>query len=118
MFGVLAVYFTWFAPDPPAPVEETVTQESTQEEGTIQTDEPAASEPVTAVDVPDSIADAQNFQKYGALAFAVSENDETQTVETEDLKITFSSKGGAIKEVALVKHKDQAGNDFKVVDSS
>ncbi len=115
MFGLLAVYFTWFAPDPPVPTEEETPQEIAQV-ATSQ-DSTSAFTPAEVV-IPDSVKDARNFDKFGVFAFAVSENTETKTIENEDLIITFSSKGGKIDEVALKKHTDYSGENFKIVDKA
>ena len=115
MFGVLAVYFTWFAPDPPEPNEDLVEETTSPTQAPDTTSAPAEMQQLKE---PDSVKDAQNYEKYGAFSFAVSEEEKTQVVENQDVKITFSSKGGSIKEVELKNHKDYLGNNFKIKDAS
>lgn len=118
MFAVLAVYFAWFAPDPPEPIQEVATEQATTELNTTQDSISASSQIASSPEIPDSIRDAQNYERYGALAFAVSDIEESQTIENDDIKVTFSSKGGLIKEVALLNHQDNKGNKFKIMDES
>jgi len=115
MFALLAVYFTWFAPAPPTP-EETVNQKEPAADRTASSR--AADVRTKAVEPSDSLIAVENFIKYGAFAFAVEDQEETQKIENEDLIITFSSRGGRIKEVVLKNHRDYTGNPFKLVDAS
>ncbi len=115
MFGLLAVYFTWFAPDPP-PVTEESNQEATQ---TVPQSSPMPSvTEQTETIIPDSLKNAINTDKYGIFAFAASGVEESNTIENEDLIITFNSLGGKIEEVALKKHTNYSGEYFKIVDKS
>lgn len=116
MFGLLAVYFTWFAPEPPVPEELTTQEEPINNTATENTpNEPAAAQQEA---IPDSLMATLNIQKYGAFAFA-SEGDETlKVIENEDLKITFSNVGGGISQVILKKHNDYLGNPLVLVDRS
>lgn len=114
MFAVLAVYF-WLAPEPVKPEQEaapTVIADSTGRQ------EPSPMAATLQPQLPDSIIKAQNEATYGMLAFAVSEAEgDDEIIETEDLRVTFSSKGGSIKEVALLNQKNQSGEPFKLMDA-
>lgn len=112
MFALLAVYFTWFAPEPPV-TEELTTQEEPVAETIAQT---APSETATIPSITDSAQATFNTQKYGAFAFAAQNNEGTKTIENNELKLTFSDQGGRIKEVVLKKHKDYLGNQLVLVD--
>lgn len=115
MFALLAVYFTWFAPDPPVAEELTTQEEPVQEAVT----EAMPSDTVSMVsEISDSLQNSLNTQKYGAFAFA-SEGEETgQLIQNEELTILFSNKGGRIKNVLLNKHKDYLGNQLVIMDGS
>ena len=118
MFGVLAIYFTWFAPDPPVPVDEPVEEIAQPVPSTPDSLAITQGTPISLQNVPDSVVDAQNFEKYGALSFAISGERKSEVVETDDLRITFNSQGGVITEVEILNHLDQSGNPFKIMDAS
>jgi len=76
----------------------------------------------TAVTAPepvnDSVANAALKTSFGTLGdFAVG-TEKLSTLENEDVKITFSNKGGTIKEVLLKKFKksltDSLGENYKL----
>ncbi|MEM0938274.1 MAG: membrane protein insertase YidC [Bacteroidota bacterium] len=115
MFALLAIYFIWFAPEPPV-----VSEENPKEitESKPQLDSISVTTGKSEVSIPDSIINAKNFEKYGAFAFAVSDNEEITTIENEDMIIAFNSLGGKIEEVTLKKHKDYSGNNFKIIEKS
>lgn len=114
MFALLAVYFIWFAPEPPPPsLEDEVAQTSIQE----SSDSTAVEETtIQSIATPDSLVAAEKFLKYGSFAFAADGTESTKVVENDELKITFSNIGGSVKEVILKKHKDYLGNQFVLVD--
>lgn len=115
MFALLAVYFTWFAPDPPPPIIEDAI-EQTSSEGSVAPQTDVAQTIISQT--PDSLIEAENYLKYGAFAFAIADKEVTKTVENDELKITFSSRGGQIKEVVLKNHNDYLGKPFLLVDGS
>lgn len=117
MFAVLGIYFTWFAPDPPAPTEEENEQVS-QQLPTPEGDSSVQDETKESTTISDSAQSVELTRKFGAFSFAASGEEETQKVENEDIIITFSSKGGKIKEVILKNHFDYRGRPFKLVDAS
>jgi YidC/Oxa1 family membrane protein insertase len=93
LIAVLLIgYFYWFSPQPqPVAPKVTTTQSSaSQKKDSVET---AAALP------SDSILQAT----YGDLSVAMKGTETATVVETADLKITFSNKGGSIKELELKK---------------
>lgn len=89
--ALLMVYFYWFAPEP-APAAKP---------GPPQTSQPQQSESGKQVEAPrDSSALAQT---YGNLSSFAQGNEEVKIIDSEDLRVTFSNKGGFIKSVELKK---------------
>lgn len=103
---VLLGYFIWFAPRPEAPIE--------QSPGlTHQTPESLPDEPlVNSSARPDSLATAS----YGNLSAFISGEERSITIENEELKITFSTKGGVIRELELKNYKTYYGKPIKLVE--
>ncbi|MEO1254915.1 MAG: membrane protein insertase YidC, partial [Bacteroidota bacterium] len=117
MFALLAVYFTWFAPEPPT--EELTTQETMPSE--VVSEQPSQDTTSTTTissNISDTLQNAINQQKYGAFAFAASTEEREKIVENEELKIVFSNKGGKIKQVILKKHNDYMGNPLVIMDQA
>lgn len=115
MFGLLAVYFTWFAPEPPVP-EELTTQDEPVAEVVSET---TPTDTLTQVQaIPDSVQTSLNTQKYGAFAFASAGDEALRTIENSELTLSFSNKGGRIKDVILKNHKDYLGNPLVLVDGT
>ena len=119
MFAVLVMYFTFFYPDTPESKEETtVHQETSQKEQQVNKNfDTLKSEPIKEVD-SDLIQNAINDKEYGVFAFAVNGQEETQSIENENLIFSFSNKGGKIKNVTLKNHKNYIGNLFQLMDQS
>ena len=91
--ALLMVYFYWFAPEP-APAPKTAPPKSAQ---------PQQSESGKHVETPiDSSALAQT---YGNLSAFAQGNEEVKVIENEDIRATFSNKGGFLKSVELKKYK-------------
>ena len=91
--ALLMVYFYWFAPEP-APAPKSTPAQSAQ---------PQQSESGKQVETPaDSSALAQ---AYGNLSGFAQGNEQVKVVENEDIRATFSNKGGFIKSVELKKYK-------------
>ncbi len=111
MFGLLAVYFMYFAPEPP-PIDDKPTPDQLEqapiEEGQPNETPTGGEQESLAVDT----------LKYGAFSFAVNKDEEVKTIETEELTVVFSNLGGKIKEVVLKNHKDYLGNPIKIMDGS
>ena len=100
---LLLGYFYWFSPTP-----ETIAPK------------PTAIESPTGVR-PDSIkatvtpSDSALAETYGELSSTVKGNESTTQIETEDLKITLTNKGGIIKELELKKYKTYSQHPLKLI---
>lgn len=91
MAVLLMVYFYWFAPtpQPAAPVTPQQVEQATKDQPSTQ----------GAVKNDSLLAVA-----YGDLSAYVQGEESTKVIETEDLRVTFSSKGGIIKSLELKKY--------------
>lgn len=100
--ALLLVYFYWFSPKP-----------QPQSTAPVTTESPAVSENVAPQQeaVPDSVL----ASTFGDLSSFARGNDKTIPVETEDLSIRFSSKGGIISELELKKYKTYSQEPLKLV---
>jgi YidC/Oxa1 family membrane protein insertase len=107
MAALLLAYFIWFAPKPedlPQPAEAPVSEQVNKTPGT--TDQPVA--------VPDSVLTAQ----YGDFSSYLKGSEDFTTIETNDLKIVFSNKGGAIRNLELKHYKTYHGEPLVLMDPS
>lgn len=110
MFGLLAVYFMFFSPEPQPIVEEepiTISEAITPEQ----------SVPVETPTISDEEKSEANSLKFGVFSFAASGEEVEQIIENDNLLVTFSSQGGRVKEVILKDHKDYLGNPLKLIDA-
>lgn len=103
--ALLLAYFYWFSPTPQPqpqssepPVAQTPTEGSSEQPG----EEPAEADSVVSSD-------------YGDLSSFARGTEEVTPVETEDLRISFSSRGGIIKELELKKYKTYSQEPLKLV---
>jgi YidC/Oxa1 family membrane protein insertase len=99
---LLLAYFYWFSPtpeaeklQPAAPSQETMTQDT-----------------IRNAIVPD---DSTLAATYGALSSGFKGEESLTVIETEDLKISFSSRGAIIKELELKKFKTYSQGPLKLV---
>lgn len=101
---LLLVYFYWFAPttQPIAP-----TKQSLPSLAETKTD--------TLITAPAIVADSLLVAELGDLGSALNGTETTTRVETEDLDITFSSRGGIIKELELKKFKTYHQAPLKLI---
>ncbi len=88
---LLLVYFNFFAPEPPTESGAPVTQSITPGDSTMQ----AMSQP----------ADSASSATAGALPALSSVEEKLTRIETNELILTFTSRGGILKEVELKKFK-------------
>lgn len=101
--ALLFGYFYFFSPTPPPP--------------NAQKDAPQTSGNTT----PDSlqrspvVSDSVLAATYGDLADAFKGEESSQVVETEDLRITFSTRGGVIREVELKNYQTYDKKPLKLV---
>ncbi|MBN8678894.1 MAG: membrane protein insertase YidC [Chitinophagales bacterium] len=88
-------------------------QQAPQQAATTTAPAPAASTQA----VPDSAQNALTVAKFGPFAAASSGQEQTEVLENDLVRVTFTNKGGRIKEVFLKKFQkilvDTAGNDVK-----
>lgn len=101
--ALLLVYFYWFSPTPEPPNPQ---KEVPQTSGNTAPDSVKQS-PV--------LSDSALTATYGDLASVLKGEESLQTVETEDLRITFSSKGGIIRELELKKYQTYDKQPLKLV---
>jgi YidC/Oxa1 family membrane protein insertase len=103
---LLLVYFYWFSakPQPQAPAPAV-----TEAPSPLAADSTKQTEQQTAV--PDSLLNAS----YGDLSSFARGNEKTTLIETEDLRIAFSNKGGIIRELELKNYKTYSQKPLKLV---
>lgn len=107
MAALLLAYFIWFAPETPAPSKPVQQPAATSQSGSL-------SQPETRTPVPDSTLAKQ----YGDLSTLMQGSEELLNVETNDLKITFSNKGGGINTLELKNYKTYSGKPLVLVEST
>lgn len=105
--ALLLAYFYWFAPppEPQKPISQT-TPEVVNPVPTAETEQ--------GTTIPDSVLTTT----YGDLSTFVKGVEELTTLETKDLKITFSNKGGVIHDLELKNYKTYYGKPLKLVEPS
>lgn len=92
MAALLLVYFYFFSPSPQQPAPSPVVSERPSSVGdTTATADPAV--------------DSARAASYGDLGSFVNGKEQLTTVETENLRIAFSNRGGKISELELKKYK-------------
>ncbi|MBX2963467.1 MAG: membrane protein insertase YidC [Cyclobacteriaceae bacterium] len=101
--ALLLIYFTWFAPKP----EDLPQGSPTEEIESLTPNNDASSLPVDAIVAQPALIDSLNALNEG--------KEELKTVETNDLKITFSTKGGVIQQLELKNYKTYHGNPLVLV---
>jgi YidC/Oxa1 family membrane protein insertase len=101
---VLLGYFIWFAPRP-----EPITEEAQKSPpATVDSTQLLIQQPAT----PDSAV----VSAFGNLSAFLSGEEQLIPVETNDLKLSFSTKGGIIRELELKNYKTYRGKPLKLVD--
>lgn len=99
--ALLLAYFYWFAEKPvPAPISHEITSE-------VRPD----SVPSQALPITDSLVIAQ-----AGIPTEPVQAEEIITINTPDLAIAFSNKGGVIRELELINYKTYHGKPLKLVD--
>jgi len=99
--ALLLAYFYWFAEKPvPAPISPEITSE-------VRPD----SVPSQALPISDSLVIAQ-----AGISSEPVQAEEIITINTPDLAIAFSNKGGVIRELELINYKTYHGKPLKLVD--
>jgi YidC/Oxa1 family membrane protein insertase len=105
MGALLLAYFYWFSPTPQPPTNATATAER---QSLPSIDSTSALPQSTAVDSSHLAA----MEGFGAFALGT---EQLLPIETNDLKITFTSKGGTIKNLELKKYKTYFGKPLELV---
>ena len=103
MLVLMTVYFWFFSEKQEIPQEvttEEVATEETKKETISQKDQPILNQPSN-----DSLASAQQKERFGLFAAFANGEEETITLENEVMKMKLSSKGGLVKEVELKEFK-------------
>ncbi|MBD8487546.1 membrane protein insertase YidC [Echinicola sp. CAU 1574] len=97
--AVLLIYSFFFSsPEPVTDEQNTTTTE-------VQSTPESQAKPQETLSLPDSIQALQNQQQFGEFSTAASGNEEMISLENDLVKITFSTKGGEIKNVELKEFK-------------
>ncbi|MDL5045719.1 membrane protein insertase YidC [Oscillatoria amoena NRMC-F 0135] len=103
---VLLGYFLWFAPRPePIPQQVPTFQQ-------LPADSTADVVVAETLQKPDSVLTAA----FGNLSGFLSGEEQVIPIETEDMKISFSTKGGVIKELELKNYKTYSGKPLKLIE--
>lgn len=100
--GVLLIYSIFFA-SVPEPLPD-VPQSGQVDQTENQVSAPAV-ESTAELNVEDSLAQARLQQRFGVFASAAQGEAEEVTLENQDMEVTFSTKGGEIKQVRLKEFK-------------
>ena len=96
--AVILIYSLFFASSPEIPaVEETLPQTEAQVS--------ANSQESISETLPDSLIDVQRSAKFGSLASLTLGTEEDVILENDQVLITLSTKGAAIKQVILKEYK-------------
>lgn len=101
--ALLLAYFYWFSPKPQPQATEPVTTQS-----------PSGDAPETSGH-EDTVADSVLASTYGDFSSFARGSEKITPVETEDLRIAFSSKGGIIRELELKNYKTYSQRPLKLV---
>jgi YidC/Oxa1 family membrane protein insertase len=117
---MLILYFQFFGgqPQPPQPGEDLTTEKTLDEvrQDSIQPATPADTFRNADIPVVDSALTAEQQARYGDLSAAVSGTEETTVLENKDISITFSSRGGKIKDVLLKDYLTYDKNPLILLD--
>tara|TARA_Y100001972_G_scaffold129212_1_gene195261 strand:+ start:2636 stop:4450 length:1815 start_codon:yes stop_codon:yes gene_type:complete len=115
MLVFITVYFQFFAPEPPAEQPTTQNQETTQSPAS----ESAVTEnaPSQVSTLSDSARNQLNEMKFGLFSPFAEGTEQLTTIENEQVKISFSNKGGSVKKVILKEFKDFEDNELILVNS-
>ena len=115
MLVFITVYFQFFAPEPPEEQPTTQNQETTQ----APASESAVTENVTSQvsTLSDSARNQLNEMKFGLFSPFAEGTEQLTTIENEQVKISFSNKGGSVKKVILKEFKDFEDNELVLVNS-
>lgn len=112
MLTVITIYFTWFAPDPP-PIEDT--QETVAPNSEIQNLPESQQQTIQQpTELTDSVKAKINEMKYGLFSAAAQGEEKLIAVKTDELNLTFNTKGGVVESVEILNFKNYLGNPLFV----
>ena len=107
---MVMVYFYFFGGAPELVEQPIQTTEIVTEQQPAQFQEAAPA-------LPDSVQQILNKQQYGNLAAAATGTSQLITVENEDVRVVFNTKGGVIEEVELKQFKTYTQEPLILVDA-
>ena len=121
MLVLLTVYFQFFAPEPEPPTPQ-IDNAPSQVETNNSTSSPAQDASLISNDSEDKaeIDSAKNallVMKYGSFWSAAEGQKEVISIENEDLKVDFSTKGGIIQRVELKNYKAYGGGPLVLINN-
>jgi YidC/Oxa1 family membrane protein insertase len=109
---LLFAYFQFMAPDPtklPAEAKTEQKADNSKKQAIISNAD---------TKVSDSVLIAQSTAMYGKFATAIVGDDKSITLENADVRLTFSTKGGRVKEVLLKNYKTFDAKPVVLIDSN
>ena len=115
MLVLITVYFQFFAPEVPVPQEidnPAIPVDTTSNQLSTSGAEEAP------VALSDSAVSEVNKLRYGIFSGASLGEESKRILENDDMKITFSSKGGKIETVELKNYKKYDGEPLILVDEN
>jgi YidC/Oxa1 family membrane protein insertase len=101
--AILLIYFYWFSPPVPP------------QQKPAETESAAPAKKETIIAEKPVVADSTLAATYGDLSAIMKGEATITTIETEDLKIGFSSRGGKIVEAELKKFKTYSQEPLKLI---
>ena len=101
--ALLLVYFYWFSPKPEPPSQRPTTTQ------------PQSAQSPDTTRQQDAVPDSVLASSYGSLSSFARGAEKTITLETEDIRIALSSKGGIIKELELRTYKTYTQTPLKLI---
>jgi YidC/Oxa1 family membrane protein insertase len=109
-FGLIAVLllaYSFFFTSPEQPAQ----TQAIQEKARVEQVQPAA------VIEDDSLTQARRATALGAFGAAATGEASTTTVENQNIRVTFNTKGGQVEEVLLKNYKTYQGDPLVLFDS-
>ncbi|GAA4428053.1 membrane protein insertase YidC [Pontibacter saemangeumensis] len=110
-FGLIALLllaYSFFFSGTEEPVKQAALQETAKVEQLQQT---------AVVEEDDSLAQARRATALGAFSAAATGEEKTTTLENQNLRVSFSSKGGQVEEVLLKNYETYQGEPLVLFDS-
>ena len=102
--ALLMAYFYWFSPVPPPPTQ--------KQEPSTTPSEMGRQDSTADASVP---SDSTLAATFGDLSSSMRGQESATTIENEDVKLTFSNRGGILREVELKKYKTYRQQPLKLI---